>query len=166
MTLATADAKGHPSARVVLLKDVDERGFVFYTNFNSQKGKELKENPWAALCFFWDPMADQVRVEGHVEEVSKIEADTYWQTRPRDSQLGAWASDQSSALKSRTELVIRVARFAKKYFGQPIPRPSYWSGFRLVPHKIEFWKRKPFRLHERTVYSKKEELWTKVLLFP
>ncbi len=166
MTLATVDRQSRPSARVVLLKGVDEQGFVFYTNFHSQKGQELEGNRWAALCFFWDSLEDQVRVEGRVKKVSSREADLYWKTRPRDSQIGAWASRQSAELKNRSELLSRVAQFSRKFKGSPIPRPSYWNGFRVIPSKIEFWKRMPFRLHERVVYLNKGGRWKKTLLFP
>lgn len=166
MTLATADAHGRPSARVVLLKSYDERGFVFFTNQKSQKGRQLQENPHAALCFYWDSHDDQIRVEGVVEPVSVEEADAYWVTRPRNSQIGAWASLQSDSLDKRRTFLKRIAQFALKFAARPVPRPPHWSGYRLVPRRIEFWKKKPFRLHERTLYEKKNGEWTARFLYP
>ncbi|MBP86561.1 MAG: pyridoxamine 5'-phosphate oxidase [Planctomycetaceae bacterium] len=166
MTLATVAENGGVSARVVLLRGVDERGFVFYTNLNSEKGRQLEANPAAALCFHWDPLKEQVRVEGTVEQVSEDEADEYWKARPRDSRIGAWASRQSETLESRAVLVQRVAEFEVKFEGQDVPRPDFWSGFRVVPNRIEFWKSMPARLHERIVYELGEDGWTKRMLYP
>lgn len=166
MTVATADAKGRPAVRSILLKGVDENGFVFYTNVQSRKGRALAVNPWAALCFFWQPLMEQVEVEGPVHGVTKHEADAYWMTRDRQSQLGAWASHQSQPLDSRRMLKLRVADYARHFNGRPIPRPPYWSGYRVVPRRIEFWKAKPFRLHERVCYEMTLHGWSKCLLNP
>ena len=148
MTIASADADGVPSARMVLLKDADEQGFVFYTNTQSQKGRELDANPSAALVFHWKSLRRQVRVNGSVERVSDTEADVYFATRPRGSQIGAWASDQSQSLEGRFELEKRVAKFAAKFGLGAVPRPQYWTGYRIVPIRYEFWQDKQFRLHE------------------
>lgn len=166
MTLATATPEGKPSARVVLLKGFDENGFVFFTNLESQKAHELKSNPYAALCFYWEPIHYQVRATGEVELVSPEEADAYFATRPRGSQIGAWASKQSAVLKDRSELEARFERYAKKFAGQEIPRPDFWSGFRLRPQRIEFWKRQDNRLHERTAYLRENGKWTAKFLYP
>lgn len=166
MTLATTDSQGRPSARVVLLKEVDERGFVFYTNSQSRKGAELKATSVAALVFFWDGLDHQIRVEGTVEQVSEKEADDYWVTRPRDSQIGAWASLQSQQLDRRSTFLKRIARFALQFSAKKVPRPPHWYGFRVVPFRLEFWKKKPFRLHERECYEKTGSKWTQYYLYP
>lgn len=152
MTLATADADGFPSARMVLLKGFDDRGFVFYTNLESDKGRQLAANPKAALCFHWKSLRRQVRVEGIAIPVSDDEADTYFQSRPRESRIGAWASRQSRPLEGRWELERRVAEFAAKFNIGHVPRPPHWSGYRVVPRRIELWRDRPFRLHERRVF--------------
>jgi pyridoxamine 5'-phosphate oxidase len=154
MTLATATPDGTPSARIVLLKAADERGFVFYTNVESRKGNELAANARAALLFHWKSLGRQIRIEGGVERVADAEADAYYATRPRISRLGAWASDQSRVLPERAELERRLAAFEAKYPGDDIPRPPNWSGFRIVPERFEFWQNMPFRLHDRTVYTR------------
>ena len=166
MTLATTTAEGRPSARMVLLKGVDERGFVFYTNLESRKSKELFANPHAALCFMWKSLNRQVRVEGVVELVADEEADAYFAGRPRDSQIGAWASDQSQALSSRGELERRVEDFSRRFGEAAVPRPIFWSGFRVVPARIEFWQERPFRLHDRDFFIREGERWRRQRLFP
>ncbi|HJS84153.1 MAG TPA: pyridoxamine 5'-phosphate oxidase [Acetobacteraceae bacterium] len=154
MTLATATPDGRPSARIVLLKGYDERGFVFYTNVESRKGAELAANPRAALLFHWKSLGRQVRIEGAAEPVSAAEADAYFATRPRISRLGAWASDQSRSLASRPELERRLAEQEARFPAELIPRPPHWSGYRLVPERFEFWQDMPYRLHDRTAISR------------
>lgn len=166
MTLATVGSDGQPSARVVLLKSVGDDGFVFYTNVQSRKGRELTEDPRAALCFHWQPLEVQVRVEGRVERVPDEEADAYFATRPRISQLGAWASDQSAPLASMAELEQRLRDADARFAGGEVPRPPHWSGFRLTPRVIEFWHNRPFRLHERERYERDGAQWTMMRLFP
>ena len=168
MTLATADATGAPSARMVLLKDADQRGFVFYTNQESRKGGELKSNPRAALVFHWKSLRRAVRVEGAVEQVSDAEADAYFRTRHRSSRIGAWASDQSRPLQGRFDLEKRVALYAAKFALGEVPRPPHWTGFRVRPRRIEFWTEKPFRLHERVVYRRDADggPWRTERLYP
>lgn len=171
MALGTADANGLPSVRMVLLKGVDgpqadPRGFVFYTNLESRKGRELAANPQAALTFHWKSLRRQVRIAGPVRPVAETEADAYFQSRPRGSRLGAWASAQSRPLEGRWQLERRVAETAARYPLGTIPRPPHWSGFRLVPLYIEFWRDRPFRLHDRLVYHAAEGGWRTERLFP
>jgi len=151
-TLATSTNEGKPSARQLLLKDFDEGGFVFYTNSESKKGNDLAANPFAALCFWWDKLERQVRIEGKVEIVSQDEADEYFSSRPIGSQIGAWASNQSSVIPNREVLDTRVEDFERKFEGGAVPRPQYWNGYRLVPDAIEFWQGRDNRLHDRLRY--------------
>ena len=166
MVLATATPTGAPSARKVLLKDVDQRGFTFYTNLDSRKGTELRANPVAALTFHWKSLRRQVRIEGKVEGVDATEADAYFATRARLSQIGAWASKQSHPLEGRFELEKRVARYTAKFHVGAVPRPDNWSGFRLVPTHIELWKSVEFRLHDRVMYHRGDDGWTSERLYP
>lgn len=166
MSLATVNGDGQPSVRTVLLKHVDERGFVFYTNTASRKGRQLGAQPRAALCFFWQPLMQQVLVEGAVEPVSSAEADAYWATRPRDSQLGAWASLQSQTLAERAVLESRYSQYDKEFANRSIPRPPHWSGYRVVPDMIEFWSSRPGRLHERERYYREQGRWQRTLIYP
>lgn len=166
MTLATVGANGRPSARMVLLKDVDARGFTFYTNLESRKAGELNANTVAALCFYWKTLDRQVRVEGTVARVSDDEADAYFASRARMSQIGAWASQQSRPLETRFALERRVAEFTAKFHIGSVPRPAFWSGYRVAPDAIEFWKEMPFRLHDRTVYRRDGDGWRVEKLYP
>ncbi len=166
VTLATATSDGKPSARVVLLKGFDENGFIFYTNLESRKAKELRANPFAALCFYWEPIHYQVRVEGPVELVLEDEADSYFASRPRGSQIGAWASKQSAVLTKMRTLMFRFLKYQKEFLGKEVPRPSFWSGFRLIPQRIEFWQRQENRLHVRELYTKDGHNWLISTLYP
>jgi pyridoxamine 5'-phosphate oxidase len=164
--LGTADAAGRPSVRVVLLRQVDRRGFVFYTNYASRKALELSANPRAALCQHWPSLEEQIRVEGVVERVTAAESDAYFAGRPRDSQIGAWASDQSQDLESRGILEARYAEVEARFKGVPVTRPPFWGGFRIVPDRIEFWYGRPGRLHERLLFVRSNGNWTTRQLFP
>lgn len=166
MNLATTTRDGVPSSRIVLLRGHDERGFVFFTNFDSRKGEELLANPRATLCFHWKSLQRQVRVEGEAAPVSDTEGDAYFSRRARMSQIGAWASDQSRPLDSRETFERRVAEMEARFKDKPVPRPSRWSGFRLVPKRIEFWEERPFRLHDRLVYVRDGEGWSVTRLYP
>ena len=166
MTLATVDADGRPSLRVVLLRGMDERGFVFFTNSLSRKGQQLAANPQSALCFHWDFLAEQVRVEGHAKKVDEEESDNYWELRPRESRLGAWASQQSQLLADRHELESRIEAFGKKFANQDVPRPPHWFGYRVVPERIEFWQEGANRLHARTIYEEAQTGWKRFSIYP
>ena len=167
MTVVTVAADGRPSARTILLKGVDPRGFVFYTNTQSRKGNELAANNLVFLLFYWKSLGRQIRVEGRVEPVTTAEAAAYYASRPRISRLGAWASDQSRPLSERAELERRLAHFEEKYPGEDIPRPPHWSGYRVLPERFEFWRNMPFRLHDRTIFERAPDGgWTSGKLFP
>ena len=166
MALATADSAGRPSVRMVLLKGHGPDGFVFYTNREGRKGGELAANPNAALLFHWKTLRRQVRIEGPVEDVPDNEADAYYATRVRDSQLGAWASDQSRPLDRRETLEARFAEVARRFEGQPVPRPPHWTGFRVVPRSIEFWSDGAHRLHERRLFVRDGDGWSEGVLYP
>lgn len=166
VALATVDQDGMPDVRMVLLKGFDEAGFVFYTNFESAKGKEILSSMKAAMCFHWKSLRRQVRIRGPVETVTDAEADTYFATRPRGSRIGAWASKQSRPLESRFALEKAVAEYTARYAIGEIPRPPYWSGFRIKPQTIEFWHDRPFRLHDRVVFSRTDGGWEKARLYP
>jgi pyridoxamine 5'-phosphate oxidase len=166
MTLATVAPDSMPAARMVLLKGFDARGFVFYTNLDSRKSAELAGNPKAALCFMWKSLRRQARIEGTTEAATPAEADAYFASRPRDSQIGAWASEQSRELASREVLEQRVELFTHRFAAGAVPRPPFWSGFRVVPLRIEFWQERPFRLHDRWLYIRDGETWRRQQLFP
>lgn len=167
VALATADAQGRPSVRIVLLRGADARGFSFFTNYNSRKGRELTANPHAALCFYWVALDEQIRVEGRIERLPAAESDAYFAGRPRGSQLGAWASAQSEVLPTRETLEEKYRDIERQYEAHPdVPRPPFWGGFRLVPHRIEFWYGRPDRLHDRVVYVKQNGAWTIERLYP
>jgi len=166
VALATADAEGRPSARMVLLKGVDDRGFRFFTNYESRKGREMAMNPRAALCFYWPWIDEQVRVEGAVTKLAGDESDAYFATRDRGSQLGAWASRQSSTLASRFALLRRVAGIQARFLGGAIPRPPHWGGYLLTPDQIEFWRARRSRLHDRVLYTREESRWRSQRLQP
>ncbi len=167
MTLATTTPDGYPSARIVLLKGADARGFVFFTNKESRKAGEMAANARASLLFFWKSLARQIRIEGTIEHVTDAESDAYYATRPRISRLGAWASEQSRPLAKRADLEQRLAEFEQTYPGDVIPRPPYWGGYRLLPARFEFWQNMPFRLHDRTIYTPAAGGgWTIGKLFP
>jgi pyridoxamine 5'-phosphate oxidase len=166
VALATADAIGRPSVRMVLLRGADERGFVFYTNHESRKARELVENPYAALCVHWHSLEEQIRIEGSVEKVDDAESDAYFASRPRGSQLGAWASRQSQPLGARETLEEEYRAVERRFEGQPVPRPANWGGFRLIPTRIEFWFGRPDRLHDRLLYLRKGDGWTIQRLYP
>jgi pyridoxamine 5'-phosphate oxidase len=166
MSLGTIGNRDQPYVRIVLLKAFDERGFVFYTSYDGKKGRQLLAHPRASLCFYWAPLSIQVRIEGRVTKVADEEADAYFATRERRSQIGAWASRQSEPLETPTALDERVAKFEKEFEGKTVPRPEYWSGFRVWPERIEFWKGKPNRLHERHLYTRDGEGWLIETLYP
>ncbi len=166
VALATADEHGRASVRMVLLRGIDERGFVFYTNYASRKARELEANPHAALCFYWEATKEQVRVEGTVERVSAEESDAYFASRERGSRLAAWASKQSSPLASRAELVAVFLKLKAKYAGRPIPRPDFWGGYRVRPERVEFWNSRAHRMHDRVAYIRDGATWVAERLYP
>lgn len=166
MSVATVGADGRPSLRMVLLRGIDERGLVFYTNLTSRKAEDIRANHHVALCLHWKSMTRQVRVEGCASQVDDAEADAYFAGRPRESQIGAWASRQSHRLEGRFTLEGRVAKYAARYAIGAVPRPDFWSGFRVVPERIEFWEDRPFRLHERTVWERVDGAWSSHKLYP
>ncbi len=166
-TLATTGADGQPSARIVLIKDIDQVGITFYTNLQSRKAEELATNPRAALCIYWPTLHKQVRIEGHAEPVDEAEADAYFASRPRGSQLGAWASQQSEPLESRRQLVKRYLKAQARFAGQPIPRPPFWGGYRLIANRIEIWHNQLYRLHDRFLFQRQAEGdWSMERLYP
>lgn len=164
--LATADAAGRPSVRIILIRHVDDRGFVFYTNYSSRKAADLAANPRAALCQHWPTLEEQIRVDGSVQPVDPAESDTYFAGRPRESQIGAWASDQSAELESRAVLEARCKEIDARFEGKPVARPPFWGGFRIVPERIEFWYGRPGRLHERLLYERFADGWRTRWLYP
>jgi pyridoxamine 5'-phosphate oxidase len=166
VALATATAEGRPSVRMVLMKDHDARGFTFHTNLDSRKGEEIAANPQASMLFHWKTLRRQVRIEGRIEPVGQAEADDYFATRSRGSQLSAWGSDQSRPLESREAFERRYAEVTARFEGGPVPRPPRWSGLRLVPERIEFWRDREFRMHERRLFVRDDDGWTQSLLYP
>ena len=166
MTLATVGSDGRPAARIVLFKEVNEKGFTFFTNFRSRKACEIKQNPYASAVIYWQDLGYQIRVEGMIKRISAEESDRYFNSRPHESQLSAWASDQSKEIPSYSYLQSEMDRYSKIYNEQEVPRPSYWGGYRLVPDRFEFWKEGKDRLHERVWYEKDETLWNPKVLAP
>lgn len=166
MAVATVGEHGRPAVRTLLLKHADEHGFVFYTNLESRKGQELARFPWASLCFWWGPLVEQIHIEGRVKPVTPAEADEYFASRPRGSQIGAWGSRQSETLASRQVLIDQVAAAEKRFEGKDVPRPEYWSGFRLIPDRFEFWYGRENRLHERIEYRFENTRWVERVLSP
>ena len=166
VALASAGADGRPSVRMILMRGLDERGFLFYTNLTSNKALAMRDNPYASMCFHWKSLARQVRIDGAVELLSDAEADAYFASRPRESQVGAWASKQSQPLEGRFELEARFAKYLAKFGIGKVPRPDFWSGYRLVADEIEFWDKRPYRLHDRTLYRRTADGWEMSKLYP
>ncbi|MBX3176166.1 MAG: pyridoxamine 5'-phosphate oxidase [Candidatus Hydrogenedentes bacterium] len=166
MVLSTVDQENIPDSRVVLYKGIEDGGFVFFTNLTSAKAVELSHNPYAALCFYWMPLDKQIRIRGHVEPVSDALADAYFADRPKQSQIGAWASKQSTVYTERFEFERRIAKYGAKYAIGKVPRPDFWSGFRVVPSAIEFWLKQPYRLHDRLRYLREDGGWRRERLYP
>ena len=166
VALATADATGRPSVRIVLIRHVDERGFVFHTNYNSRKAADLEQNPRAALCFHWPTLEEQIRVEGPVERIADAESDAYFEGRPRGSQIGAWASAQSADLSSPEVLLARTREIEQRFEGRDVTRPPHWGGIRVIPERVEFWYGRPDRLHDRLLYVRRDGQWRLSRLFP
>ena len=166
VALATADSSGNPSVRMVLLRGVDERGFVFHTNYNSRKARELDANPRASLCVHWHSLEEQIRIDGRVERLGAAESDAYFASRPRGSQLGAWASNQSAPLASRETLEQEYRAIERRFDGKAVPRPPFWGGYRLIPDQIEFWFGRPDRLHDRLLYVREGTGWKIERLYP
>jgi pyridoxamine 5'-phosphate oxidase len=166
MMLSTADVNGNSSARIVLLKEIDDRGFVFYTNYESRKGKDLKENPKAALTFYWDELRRQIRIEGKIEKLSIATSKEYFSSRPRESQIGAWVSEQSSVIPNRDFLENKYAEFEEKFGNEEIPLPDFWGGYRVIPNYFEFWQGRENRLHDRICYKKENDEWKIFRLAP
>lgn len=168
MTVSTVDEAGWPDSRILLLKEVDSRGFVFFTNFNSIKGRSLAQNPRSSLLFYWEPLGYQVRIQGKTEKVTESESDAYFDLRPRLSQIGAWASQQSEVLPEREVFETEVERLEQLYHGKKVPRPPHWGGYRVIPHKMEFWIERPFRWHDRFEYQRNHETdqWEMRRLYP
>jgi pyridoxamine 5'-phosphate oxidase len=159
MMLSTADVNGNPSARIVLLKDIDESGFIFYTNYGSRKGKDLKENPKAALTFFWDELRRQIRIEGRIEKISRESSKEYFSSRPHESQIGAWVSEQSSVIPNREILENKFDELEEKFGNKEIPLPEFWGGYKVIPNYFEFWQGRENRLHDRICYNKENDEW-------
>lgn len=159
MTLSTVDKDGRPSSRIVLLRNVSDSGFVFFTNYGSRKGHEMTDHPYVSLNFFWPALERQVRIEGIVERIAESESDEYFSSRPRESQLGAWASSQSSVVKSRADFESKMTELAKQYVDKPVPRPPYWGGYCVIPYRFEFWQGRPNRLHDRFQFEKHDSGW-------
>ena len=166
MNLATVNANGFPTSRIVLLKDTSALGFTFFTNYHGAKGRDMEMQPHVALNFFWIELERQVRIEGRIEKVTSVESDAYFQSRPRESQVGAWVSQQSAKIDASVDLQVQYDQLTEKYANQPIPRPKHWGGYRVVPHMFEFWQGRASRLHDRFQYNKEENGWTISRLAP
>ncbi|HMP89608.1 MAG TPA: pyridoxamine 5'-phosphate oxidase [Kiritimatiellia bacterium] len=164
--LATADSNGKPSVRMVLLKSYDDRGFVFFTNYESRKGRDLGVNPYASMVIYWNDLVRQVRMTGRVEKISREESEAYFHTRPRGSQIGAWASNQDDVVESRAALMANFEKYDEQFKNKPVPLPPYWGGYRLIPEEVEFWQGRTYRLHDRFRYTRKADSWKCVRISP